>query len=106
MKTKFDIENAEVIFNQNGVVGKKILKQGNLEYLYLKFEPYSGTDDHVQENLMTFFIVSGQAKLIIDSKENQVSKGELIEIPAGSNRKWINSGNEILELFVIKTILQ
>ena len=54
MKTKFDIEKSEFIFDQNVVICKRILKQENLEYLHLTFGLNCETQAHIQENLMTF----------------------------------------------------
>lgn len=104
MKTKFDIEKSEVIFKQNGVIGRRILKQENLEYLHLTFGLNCETQAHIQDNGMTFYVIKGEAKVIIDAAEDTVSQGQLLVIPAGSNRQWINIGNEDLELFVVKCI--
>ena len=99
-----DVNNAEIIFNQDGVVGKQVLKQGDVEYVYLSFEPGCGTAAHVQDILMTFFISSGKGSVIIEDETFDLKKGQLIEIPAGKKRQWENSGDEVLELFVIKQL--
>ena len=102
MNRTADSRNAEVIFDQNGVIGKQILKQGNTEYVYLSFEPGCETAAHIQDILMTFYLSNGDATVIIEEETFELTKGQLIEIPAGKNRQWKNSGSEILELFVVK----
>ena len=99
-----DIKDAKIIFNQNGVTGKQVLKQQNIEYVYLSFEPGCETAAHVQDILMTFYIANGNGSVIIEDETFKLSKGQLIEIPAGKNRQWKNLGNEALELFVVKQI--
>ncbi len=104
MSRTADIKNAEIIFNQNGVIGKQILKQENTEYVYLSFDPGCETAAHIQDILMTFYIANGDATIIIEDETYKLSKGQLIEIPAGKNRQWKNTGLEVLELFVVKKI--
>jgi len=104
MNRTADIKNAEIIFDQNGVVGKQILKQGITEYVYLSFEPGCETAAHIQDILMTFYISAGNATVIIEDETFELTKGQLIEIPAGKNRQWKNSGSEVLELFVVKVM--
>jgi quercetin dioxygenase-like cupin family protein len=99
-----NIKDSEIIFNQNGVIGKQILKQDNAEYVCLSFEPGSETAAHIQDILMTFYISNGKGTVIIENETFQLEKGQVIEIPAGKSRQWKNSGNEVLELFVVKSV--
>ncbi|NJO89147.1 MAG: cupin domain-containing protein [Chloroflexia bacterium] len=101
-----NITDSEIIFNQGGVIGKQVLRQENTEFVYLSFEPGSETSAHIQEILMTFYISNGKGTVIIENETFQLEKGQVIEIPAGKNRQWKNSGSEVLELFVVKKISQ
>ncbi|MDF1548524.1 MAG: cupin domain-containing protein [Bacteroidales bacterium] len=100
-----NIEHAEIIFKQEGVTGKLLLKRSKNEFVYLTFDKASETQAHVQDVLMSFYIVTGEATVIIEDQTLHLKKGQLIEIEPGKNRKWINSGSEKLELFVVKTII-
>lgn len=99
-----DVNNAEIIFDQNGVVGRLVFKQKDIEHIYLSFEPGSETTAHVQDILMTFFVAKGKAKVVIENKAFELKKGQLIEIPQGKSRQWKNIGKESLELFVVKVL--
>jgi len=97
-----DIQNAQIIFDQQGVIGKQLLQQDGIEYVYLSFEQGAGTQPHVQDILMSFFIAKGKAQVVIENETISLQKGQFIEIEAGKSRQWINSGDEVLELFVVK----
>ncbi len=99
-----DTNDAEIIFNQNGVVGRQVLKQEGIEYVYLSFKPGCETAPHVQDVLMTFFIFNGQAVVVVENEEFELTEGQVIEIPAGKSRQWKNNGNEPLKLFVTKVL--
>lgn len=98
------IESAEIIFNQDGVLGRQLLKQENTEYVFLGFEKDAQTQPHVQDILMSFFIVKGKATVLVDNEKISLKKGQMIEIEAGKSRQWINAGDDVLELFVVKTL--
>lgn len=99
-----NVNTAEVIFDQNGVIGRQVLKQGNNEYVSLSFNIGTETKAHVQDILMTFYIVTGQGSVVIENETFHLKKGQLIEIQAGKSRQWKNTGKEVMELFVVKTI--
>ena len=99
---KQSVKNAEIVYNQNGVVGKRMINHGNFEYMHLQFDIKGETNDHVQDYLMTFFVIKGKAKVLINQVENELDCGEIITIAAGASRQWKNTGDETLELFVIK----
>ncbi len=97
-----NIEEAETIYDQNGVRGKQLYMHKNIEYVHLLFEIAGKTDTHVQNLLMTFFVLKGQAKVVVDGQEMLIKAGQLIEIEPGKSRQWINTGNEALEILVGK----
>ena len=98
------IDDAQIIFNQNGVIGKHQSKKDQLEYVYQSFEPGEATQSHIQDILISFFVIAGEGTVIVDEKQHQLKKRESIEIPAGCSRLCKNIGSEKLELVVVKLL--
>ena len=53
------------------------------------------SNDHI------LYFVSGDGKAIINGEEHSVHAGDLVEVPAGAEHNFINTGSESLKLFTV-----
>lgn len=97
---KYEIYEAPVVYDRNGVSGRLVFKGENGSQLLLAFEPGCTTDSHVQHDFMTFFIIKGKAAVIVDGREHFISENQLFSIGAGRTRQWSNIAEEPLEILV------
>ena len=59
-----------------------------------------GTETHDSNDQILYF-VQGEGKAIINGEEHSVRAGDLVNVPAGKEHNFINSGDESLKLFTI-----
>ncbi|MFN8257636.1 MAG: cupin domain-containing protein [Bacteroidales bacterium] len=96
------LEDSTFIYAEGGVSGRLLFSSHSHDYLHLRFEPGSQTNLHSQDQEMIFFVQSGQGEVKINHETLKVSKGNTIRIEAGSQRQWMNTGTDLLEIFVVK----
>ena len=94
--------SSEVVFQAGGATGRRIHSQNDCEYVYLSIEPDSKIDSHALGVPVTFYIITGNGFVSLDSNEYQVEAGDLIEIARDVKREWKNNSDSVLELLVIK----
>jgi len=95
-------QNAEIIYEAEGITGKKLNEENGCEYVQLNIDSKKEIEAHTLPMPVTFYVLSGNAELTIDNKQINVQKGDLIEVKAGSSRGWRNLGDEELHLLAIK----
>ena len=95
-------QNAETVYETDGITGKKLNKENACEYVQLSIGSQKEIDAHVLPIPVTFYVLNGFAELKIDNEQINVQKGDLIEVKARSSRGWKNTGNEELILLAIK----
>ncbi len=58
-----------------------------------------GKEVHKVDQIL--FFVSGQAKAVINGEEMNVVSGDMVDVPAGAEHNFINTGSEDLKLFTV-----
>lgn len=58
-----------------------------------------GKEIHKVDQIL--FFVSGQAKAVINGEERDIVAGDMVDVPAGVEHNFINTGNEDLKLFTV-----
>ena len=97
-------KNAEIIYEAEGVTGRRLNEENGCEYVRLCIDIKKEIAPHVLPMPVTFYVLKGEAELIVDDNKMNVEKGDMIEVKAGCSRGWINTGNERLQLLAIKHI--
>jgi len=99
---KYNELEGKVVLDQNGAVGRSIHTENNVEYVRLTLQPGSSIPSHELPFAATFYVISGDASLIINTSKQSVTRGDLVEVAAGSARGVENGNADLLELMVIK----
>jgi mannose-6-phosphate isomerase-like protein (cupin superfamily) len=47
------------------------------------------------------YVKSGQGKAVINGEERDIVAGDMVDVPAGAEHNFINTGNEDLKLFTV-----
>ena len=104
MKINFDELNKIEVPNMNdgkGTVKSKMFMNDNCKIIKSILEPNASMGKHTQKNNEFIYVISGQAKIIIDDKEEIISKDEVHYCPYGITHEIINNSNEDLVLLDI-----
>ena len=97
-------QNAETVFETDGITGKKLNVENGCEYVQLNIAANKEIEPHVLPMPVTFYVLNGNAELTINNEQVIAKKGDLIEVKAGSSRAWKNMGDEELVLLAIKHV--
>lgn len=95
-------EENKQIYNSNGASGFLIANSNKCEFVRLNLQAGSIIDIHSLPFPVTFYVVKGKPEVIFGENSEMVECGDLIELPAGTNRGWKNSSNADAEILVIK----
>lgn len=93
---------AEVIFEIEGAVGKKVGVINNCEYVRLSIDPGKIIPSHSLDVPVTFYVIGGCAEVTLVGDITEVAAGDMLEIKPDIEREWNNTGSEKLELLVVK----
>jgi len=74
-----------------------------LEVIRLHLAPGDSMENHINEWRIIFFVLRGRGKLDVEGKVYDLEQEQSIAIEAGKKRFWSNSGNQTLELLVMKS---
>ncbi|MEN8157303.1 MAG: cupin domain-containing protein [Bacteroidota bacterium] len=78
----------------------------NHEVIRLHLDPGRSIDNHINDWRIVFYLLGGEGTLDIEGKKHTLSAGQSIAVQAGLNRFWHNTGEQKLELLVIKTLAE
>lgn len=104
MKINFDDLKKIEVPNMNGgkgTVTSKMFMNDDCKIIKAVLEPSASMGKHTQKNNEFIYVISGQAKIIIDDKEEIISKDEVYYWPYGSTHEIINNSNKDLVLLDI-----
>ena len=95
-------KNAKTVFETDGVIGKKRFEKNETEIVQITLESKKNIPAHSLEVFATFFVVNGKGKAIINNEKHDIETGDMYELEAGINRELINTGDDKLEIIVVK----
>ena len=85
----------------NGVVKSKMFMNNDCKIIKAILEPNASMGKHTQKNNEFIYVISGQARIIIEGKEEIINKDEVHYCPFGSTHEIYNNTNEDLVLLDI-----
>ena len=85
----------------NGIVKSKMFLNKECKIIKAILKPNSSMGKHTQKNNEFIYVISGQAKIIIEDKEEIINKDEVHHCPLGSTHEILNNTNEDLVLLDI-----
>ena len=95
---------APVIFDQDGVVGRRLAKVSDLEYLHIALAPGASVPRHALPFAIEFYVVAGEGAYLHAEGEDLMVGGQLVAVEAGAPRGWRNTGEEELVLLGVKRL--
>lgn len=96
-----DTENLDRIERYSGVFAK-FSNLTNFTFIELGISAGKELEEHINEEDVVFYIISGKGDFLYNGDTFQVKAGTLIEVGAGTMRGWRNESNEELKILVIK----
>lgn len=69
-------------YQKNSIVSKELQRKESGTVTYFAFDQGEGLSEHTAPFDALIFIVEGEAEIIIDSKPNHLTQGEIIIMPA------------------------
>ena len=97
-----DPRTLEPIYNQDGVVGRKMTKTPTFEIIHMTLEAGAYLKPHKTPFDSEFFIHKGTAVLIIGDEEIQAKEGSVLACPGDVDHGIRNESNEQITVLVIK----
>ena len=85
----------------NGIVKSRMFMNDDCKIIKAILESNSTMGKHTQKNNEFIYVISGQAKIIIDDQEELLNQGEVHYCPFGSTHEIYNNSNENLVLLDI-----
>lgn len=85
----------------NGVIKSKMFINNKCKIIKAILEPNASMGKHTQKNNEFIYVISGQAKIIIEDKEEILNKDEVHYCPFGSIHEIYNNTNKDLVLLDI-----
>lgn len=104
MKINFNDLKGINVSNMNGgsgIVKSKMFMNDECKIIKAVLEPNTSMGKHLQNNNEFIYVISGQAKVIIDGKEEIINQGEVHYCPFKSIHEIYNNLNEDLVLLDI-----
>ncbi len=74
-----------------------------LEVIRLHLAPGESMENHINEWRIIFFVLRGSGTLDVEGKVYDLGQEQSIAVEAGKKRFWSNSGDQTLELLVVKS---
>jgi quercetin dioxygenase-like cupin family protein len=83
----------------------KLFTSGKTELIHLNFKPGEFMEKHVNPVDVIFYILEGNGTLEVENQAVEGQIGRCIFVPAGIERRWMNTGTAELKLLVIKILV-
>ena len=82
--------NVPYMNDGNGIVKSKMFLNDDYKIIKAILEPNASMGKHTQKNNEFIYVISGQARIVIDEKEEIVNKDEVHYCPLGSTHEIYN----------------
>ena len=86
------------------IAAHKIFGNEKTEAIHLLFQPGEVLFKHANPFDVLFYVLQGSGSLEVGDETFTVGPDTLIEVPAGDQRGWTNTGSEELRVLVIKLL--
>ncbi len=100
----YPYSNKQTVLDTDKAKGYKLTEVNQRELVQLELEAGGMISAHSLPIHVTFYVVSGSGKIIIDSKSYSASEGDVLDVKSNLQRSWVNDGDELLSLLVIKEV--
>ncbi|MDA3885646.1 MAG: cupin domain-containing protein [Candidatus Delongbacteria bacterium] len=101
MKT-IDPNTLEVIYDQDGIIGRKMTVNSNFEIIHMTLQAGSYLKPHKTPFDSEFFIHKGDAVLLIGDEKIQAKEGTIMACPGEVDHGLRNDSGEVIIILVIK----
>ncbi|HJJ04781.1 MAG TPA: cupin domain-containing protein [Clostridiaceae bacterium] len=104
MKVNFEELKELDVPNMNGgtgIVKAKMFMNKDYKIIKSVLAPNTSMGKHTQKNNEFMYVISGEAKIIIDGVEEIIKKDEVHYCPLGSTHEILNNGTDDLVLLDI-----
>lgn len=92
------------IYSEAGISGIRKCTDIDHEIVTLTLDISKKGDAHQLPLDVTFCVMEGNGRILVDGQQVDMMSGDLIHVPAGSMRAWENIGDNPLTLLVIKRL--
>ncbi len=100
--THTTLDDAPVVFSQEGMIGKGLATHPKAEVVHLTIQPKRRLPLHTMPMPVLFFVIEGTGTLCTAGGADRYTAGTLVECPAGIERGWANESSEVLRVLVVK----
>lgn len=97
-------EDWKEVYSANGSTGLVVLTNDKTEIVRLNIEPNGIIGEHRLPFPVTFYILEGEPTLLLDGKEEKLSKDSSIHCTPEINRGWKNESDKEVKILVIKSL--
>ena len=78
----------------------------NHEMIRIHLDPGTSIDNHINEWRIVFYLLQGEGDLTVEGETHHMEAQQSIAVEAGKERFWSNTGNDDLQLLVVKTRME
>lgn len=90
------------VLDAPGISGDRLAVFDEFEMVRLSIAPGKEIAPHAMPIKVVFYLIAGSGVFSCDGKSYEVEAGSAVECPAGAERGWRNSGDENVEILVLK----
>jgi len=98
-----EVKNAESKPNPHGVDARSISDTKNAQVAHITLKPGQALKKHITPVDVIFYVLEGKGLVEIGEERREAGADTLIESPAGIPHRWINEGEGIVRILVVKT---
>jgi len=95
--------DGEIVFKTRHAVGRRVAIIDDREYVHLVIKPGGDIEPHTLSQPIEFFVLAGEGQACVDGARTEVAMGDLLVIPAGAERSWTNTDEQVLVILGVKS---
>ncbi|MDQ3018801.1 MAG: cupin domain-containing protein [bacterium] len=94
--------NINQLARDNNNFRKVLFTNKNSQVVLMSIEPGDdiGTEVHEHNDQILYF-VEGEGKAVVNGEEHVIHPGDVVDVPAGSEHNFINTGETALKIFTV-----
>lgn len=98
-----EVRNAQSKPNPHGIDARGLSDTKNAQVSHITLKPGESLNKHITPVDVVFYLLEGKGIVEIGDERKEVGPDTLIESPAKIPHRWLNEGDEIVRILVIKT---